>query len=473
MSFVNTTASRRFTVPYASPGLLWAGATALFAVNVALHYPGRFNNDAIGQYQQALSGQFTDWHPPIMAYLWSLLLPIWNGPQPIFLLQLVLHWLGFALVADGLRRAERPTAAWLMLAAGAFPVFVEINAELLKDVGMASAWIAASGLLFWYRVQDRKPPWLVVVAAVILILYGMLIRANAVFGFGVLLVYACFYRPSMSTMRLIMTACVLAVIAIPVSNVFNRQVLGARPTEPLDSLLLFDLVGIARHSADTVVLPLDGLSAQEIRKCYRPYMWDTLAAWGNCPQILERFKAQVATTGQNPVLLWLDAIAQHPWAYIEHRLKHFNSELNFLVPSKQSRFVPLFAQSDSSPEVVRDDYFRKSALTWPVTWIVAGLCAIALLWRARATVSVGFARVLLVSGLVYSAAYAVVGVAAAVRYYYWPIMAVLVGLIVAWPEIAAIIRRRPATGWICMAALVAVVAAGLATRIADYTGLIF
>jgi len=54
-------------------GLLHGGAAfAAFILSLLLFWPGVALFDSVYQYRQALSGTYDDWHPPIMARLWSL-----------------------------------------------------------------------------------------------------------------------------------------------------------------------------------------------------------------------------------------------------------------------------------------------------------------------------------------------------------------------------------------------------------------
>ena len=135
---------------------LWIVALVLFITNFAFKYPGELTNDSIHQYAEALSGQYTDWHPPIMAWVWSLLLHIIAGPLAILTLHLGLHWFGFALIADALLCLGKPRSAWLALLSGAFPVFLFYNGQIIKDVGMASAMLVAFGLGFRYRIVAAR-----------------------------------------------------------------------------------------------------------------------------------------------------------------------------------------------------------------------------------------------------------------------------------------------------------------------------
>jgi len=57
----------------ASPALIAVMAALLFAANLFAGFPGVANDDSDSQYAQAVDQRFNDWHPPIMAWLWSFL----------------------------------------------------------------------------------------------------------------------------------------------------------------------------------------------------------------------------------------------------------------------------------------------------------------------------------------------------------------------------------------------------------------
>lgn len=446
-------------------------ALVLCALNIGAHFPGTLNADSIEQYRQVLAGRLADWHPPVMAFVWSLMPRVWGGPQPELILQVFLHWSGFALLADGLARSGRPGAGWCMIAAGAFPVFWVFNGIILKDVGLASTWITAFGLIFWFRVQDRRPPVAALAAALALIAYGTLVRKNAVFGFPPLLLYAFVDFSRVGARALVVSTCLLAAIAVPASSFFNLEVLGAAPSRSADNLLLFDLDGVARHAEENSVLLPKGLGSQEeYARCYTPYWADSIQPYGNCGFVWERFE-------RPPVALWLDAVTSHPAAYLAHRLKHFNSEILFFVPAKHSRFVPdaVINDRDATRSTIALDYIRKNPLIWPVTWISLGLCALALSWRASASAAAaaGASRALLTSGLFYAFAYLVVGVGTDVRYHYWSIMAVLTAIIIGYPVLADRLRRGGPARLICAMAVGSVIALGLYARLTDNRALIF
>jgi hypothetical protein len=77
------------------------------------------------------------------------------------------------------------------------------------------------------------------------------------------------------------------------------------------------------------------------------------------------------------------------------------------------------------------------------------------------------ARALIISGLLYSAAYLFVGVATETRYHYWSIMAIMLGIILGSPEIAERMRAYPWRRRLSVAFVLAVLLIGFTARIAD------
>jgi len=103
-----------------------------FACTVAATYPGIVSYDSVAQWEQAISADYSDWHPPIMAWLWSWLSPQTLGPRALFVLQMALYWGAFLSVACALR--ER--AGWV-LACALLPFTLNFSFVIWKDVWMA------------------------------------------------------------------------------------------------------------------------------------------------------------------------------------------------------------------------------------------------------------------------------------------------------------------------------------------------
>ena len=114
-------------------------AALLCLASLAARWPGVVMYDSISQYEQAVAGEYADWHPPIMARLWALLLHAAPGTVPMLLVQMLAWWDGLALLAVALARAGRGRAGALVLVMGAWPLFLGWSSVVLKDAQLACA----------------------------------------------------------------------------------------------------------------------------------------------------------------------------------------------------------------------------------------------------------------------------------------------------------------------------------------------
>jgi len=453
MDSIHGAGSRAGTIT-TTPVSLAVAAAVMAAANLAIGFPGEAGPDSTTQYAQAVAGQFDDWHPPIMARLWSVLRLVADGDGPMFCFQVACYWLGFGLLALALARAGRSRAAWAMLGVALFPSFLTLNVALLSDVGMAVTFLTAFALLFWQRMRDRDVPPAIAAASLALLLYGALVRANAVFAVVPLFVYLFRSQWLGRPWRVLALSLPVALALVPAANLFNQRILRAQPLEPIRSLQIFDIAGISFYSGDLAVFGPDvSFTREEVVRCYRPTFWDRLAPWGECRFFWTRLAvsrdrqagadtldARAAMAAKpNPDLrdLWIAAIVGHPLAYARHRLAHFASEI--------WRGASMGAPDPAAPRppwVVLYDWATASAL-----WLAVG--AGLLVWLAsarprRRTASASAALALLLSGLPYAGAYLVIGVATELRYLLWSLMAIFTAAVISLsdPRSGAVPRRQ-------------------------------
>jgi hypothetical protein len=406
-------------------------AVLMAGVNLAIWFPGESGADSESQYAQVVAWQLDDWHPPIMAWLWSIFRLLADGDGPMFCFQVAFYWLGFGLIAITLARAGRSLAAWAMLGVALLPPFLRLNVVLLKDVGMAVTFLAAFAGLFWYRAQGREVPPAVAGISLVLLLYGALVRANAVFAVVPLLVYL--IRPQLlgRPWRLLAASIPVALAMVPAASLLNHRVLQAEPLQIIRALQSFDITGIAFYSGDLAVLgPDNSFTRDEVTRCYQPSGWDSLSPWGDCrffwnrlavsrdlQGVIENLDPRAAMSAEpNPDLqnLWVAAIVRHPIAYARHRLANFGSEM--LAPPYGMPF---------------------DVVTAPALWLAIGAALLAQLASARflrRSASTDAALVLVLSGLPYACAYLVIGVATESRYLLWSLIAIFAALVISPSE---------------------------------------
>jgi hypothetical protein len=439
---------------------------ALCAMTLAVAWPGVALYDSVWQYRQALSGDYNDWHPPVMAHLWALLHPFGPGAAPMFVLQIIVYWLGLGLWGAGLAQRGRIVASVIVLAIGACPLFLGWQVTVLKDTQMAGAMLAASGLIAWWRLARRGMPVAAYVGAGVLLVYAMMVRSNAVFA----VVPLVGMLTSWSLLRRLAVGAVTVVLVLVVSPSINHRMLGAAQSGVTHAQPIFDLAGVAHFSGVVEpggLLPED-LALIEARHCYKPFFWDPLADPRHCGAIAERLETvPVGSLGS----MWIGAILHHPLAYGEHRIAHLNATWRFIVPSHLPNAAPPEGGEPNTiglvnPGVAHVKLARAGAwvaetpLGWPIVWIViAG--SVLLAASSRTGVERDLAVALAVSALTLEASFSVISIASDLRYHLWPMIASALA--------AVLIAGRPVSRrvlWIGGTMLVLVVGAGIVARFA-------
>lgn len=442
-------------------------ALLLAATMIAAGWPGLAQYDSVEQFRQVLSGRYDDWHPPVMARLWSLLHVLGGGARPMMVLQIALYWLGLGLLAGGLVRTGRSRAAVMALAVGALPGFAVWQWVVLKDVQMFAAMLAAVGIVGWWRLRAERVP-LVAVATVILLLgYATLVRANALFATVPLAVMLLPHGGWPTRLMLTLVAMAAVVMLTPPidADLFDAAPSGVRRTEPL-----FDLAAIAVRTGDADATGIDpaGIAALRHDRCVKIYFWDTLGD-GPCADAV----ADLASRPAGAMYLQLaHAAIRHPVAYAEHRLAHFNMTQRWLVgrglmdnwppsrsqPNKQGLGDP---GPLASWWIVSTAALADTPLGWPIVWLTIVVAALVEALRRNASSLRDLALALVISALALEASFVAISIAADLRYHLWPMIAAALGTILLFAE------HRPARAVLVMGAvaLSLVVATGIAARL--------
>lgn len=442
-------------------------ATLLTGITLAFFWPGVASYDSVVQYQQVLSGQYDDWHPPAMARLWAIFHGLaWHDQTPMFVLQVLLYWSGLALFAGALARRGQAIAALFVLLLGIWPPLLGWQIAVLKDAQMTGALAAATGLASWWRLDDRRlPPW---AAALVLVLlgYATLVRFNAAFAtvplaFGLLGGWR-WDRPLLQAMLVLAATGAVIGALTPI----NQRLLEAKPSGVERSLPLFDLAGIAHRAGPHAVpqVPARLWRRAEAKGCLTPILWDPIGDDKACGYIVDTL--QRAAPDKTLRNVWLEAIATHPLAYAVHRIAHWNSEMRLWMPSTMPGTGPL-AQSEpntvglASPDK-RIGGFQKLGHTLasstagaPILWFTVALGVLFCTWPARDGAG-GVAVTLALSAIVTELAFGVVGVASDYRYHCW-------GMVAAGLALLAATGTRAAPRRVLLAALAVAIVAAVVT----------
>lgn len=442
-------------------GRLALALVSVTALHLLLALSVELGNDARMQWAQVVTGRLNDWHPPAMTRLWQGLGVFGPGAAPMIVFSVLLYWVAVGTMATAFLRLRKPLLAWGSLGAALICAAVWFDA-VSKDSLLTGFFVLGYGLIFHARLGPRCHPGLVA-AGLVAVLLGVLMRHNGAFAAGPAVILA--LAPAL--LQRFWTAAGLSIAVAAVlafgGQAANRAVFDAAPSRVEDSLLLFDLTGIAYHSGDAGVFGARSrITKRDVALCYAPVMWDTLAPWGRCPWFPEKAGGKIV---DQPELIagaipppsdfkarWLSATLRHPLAYITHRLRHTNAELLLFVSTKpRNGIVPV---EPGGPGEARDSLPKALAkhtlgvVFIPAVMVALGVVAFVLLFLRTRHRQPGplllTAYAMSGSGLLYAAAYGVIGVATAPRYYMLTALFAMIALAVSCedPAIRRMLRVR-------------------------------
>ncbi len=430
MQSANPPASRTFS------RWLFIAAALAACVNFYAFYPGLLHHDAWAYFNAARERDFTNWQPPLLAFLWIPLQKIYHGPQPMLVLFLTAYWSGFALYANALRHEGRALAVWT-LAAALFPMAINFNSQLVKDIGMAVCLLIAAGTAAGLITGNIRSRRIALPAMWVFLVLGAFMRANSLFALPPLLdllLRATSTRwAAMHWLKRGIIVCIISLSVAPAHLLADRYIYRAVDVKPMSQLQIFDLGGITYFTGKDYFKGEFGPEfVAKNAKCYTPRFWDVYG-WGECKEVYETLKPKF---GAPLSQLWFQAIASEPAAYFIHRFNHFNRFLQFFCKDcKEVVFTG--AQSSNQKEFTFEPTFISRAADWfaqaqndspfgpPYIYL---LFALAWAWAALGIpnertryVSVMVA----LSGAMYALGFGPIGIAHEYRYIFWTMLCVL------------------------------------------------
>ncbi len=398
-------------------------AFVLLLFNFWLFYPGLVTIDSIRQYEQALSGRFTDVHPPLMAAVWGVLYPIWPGARPMLALNLLLYWGSFAALAIYCFLSTGRRWGLFAVFAGLFPLLLSFSGVIWKDVTLAASWGLSCGLLLLSSrfPCKRRVFWTLWSASAALLIFGSAVRHNAPPA-AIVLAVALVQPLRVGRPTRLLT---FAAIAATAASAVPLSVLALDATEmgAASNLIRWDLTGMSYFSGrDLQASPPQMLSPGAL-ECYSPRV-------NFCPR--RHFESP-----REGFRKWREAIGTEPLAYLKHR----SLVLGMLLRVGCKRCNPYIWERGSKHNPPGLDYqpnrirmflgyvvqrLGKTPLGRPYVWLIASLGFAMMLWRRPAVAQSPILSLIALSGAVYALTYSVVTVTDEFRYIYWVIYSVVV-----------------------------------------------
>lgn len=308
------------------------------AVLVLVFDPGIMSNDSVQSLKQARAFAFTDWHPPVMAILWSVFDRIVPGPAGMLVAQAVLYSFAAArLCATAFPTLSERTGHWpVVIAFSLFPPAMSIVGMIWKDVWMSGFLMLALSYLFSAaRARSPSGAWRPVAMLVACCLAATLFRHNALAATAGLLAGAAYHvLGRMAGFRRLAAACVaglvMSVLLAGLASAFNRLV--AEPAQITTALRLYDIAGIVANSdapTDAAALALSGPAMlttdrsrflDNVLRSYTPASATPVVSprGRNAPFSVQIYRRHDA---EGVARVWTTMIGRYPLAYARHRLR--------------------------------------------------------------------------------------------------------------------------------------------------------
>lgn len=413
-----------------------------FAALVIYAFPGFMSPDSCLQLSEARAGEYSNWHPPIMAALWRQVDHIVPGPFGMLAIQ------ASAFLAGAYRllcRAMSPrAAAWCAVGVLLFPPIVAPMAVVWKDCQMAAFFLLGFSLLLDERPRNH---WIGV--ALLGLATGM--RANGLTGTLPLFAFAG-WRAALAWWKQLAIGIVLW-LAVSAAAFGVNTALTDHVNYAGTSILAFDVVGTLRYSRKYSDAELEELLAgtplvkhdqidERARKLYAPENFWDLMVGDNRLFDFPATPEHVAAIQR----AWREIVTAHPYGYLVHRWQVFRQNLaldkhqyNTVWAEPTIRTYTELHQ-DSNPSWLQQKLangLRAVAVHTPlfrgIIYFAVALVFLPLVWRER------WLRALLASGLCYELALFLIAPGADFRYTHWLIITTVI------VTIALFVRRFRAT----------------------------
>lgn len=426
-----------------------------FFVSYLIFYPGTMTTDSITQFQQAVSHSYSDWHPPLMSFLWSKVMALGVHSAPFLVVQLAFFWYSVLLIYQ---RYIYHKYAWIIILLPICPWILNFMGVLWKDVQFAYALLLLVALSLRINSKSQHTNIIKVMVFIIQILlffYALNLRHNSVFALvpvGYLLFYM--WIPRVGKFSLLLYSCILIIVSFTIGKFVNEHILNVEKTHPEYYVMIDDLYHLSLERGQSLI---PNISYNQIKQCeYNSpsFIQNDRLGKSFCLYPLEN---GILRFPEIPNLsnIWLKEILNNKKSYLEYKLSSFM----FLI--RLSDRTPFYIWSGTQQNLFEaysinrllnnevDNYIYNASqalpiLFLPVFWIIIiiGLITYLIRYVRPFNQEVYVVNLSLnISALVYISTYFLMTTGADFRYVYWSILAISLSLVLVFFEQETISHR--------------------------------
>lgn len=129
---------------------------ALAALLIVLpNWPGRINNDTVGMLQQIDRHRISNWHSPLLQYLYLPVRELGGGIAPAFVVTFLVGFAGLLLIFENFG-ISRLKSSLLALGVCLFPVTYGLLSSVTRDAWFMALWLLALGITRTHRIRGAR-----------------------------------------------------------------------------------------------------------------------------------------------------------------------------------------------------------------------------------------------------------------------------------------------------------------------------
>ncbi|WP_426134514.1 hypothetical protein [Pseudomonas sp. PWP3-1b2] len=404
-------------------------ASIIFSVaSLVAFYPGAMTWDSMDQLRQARTGEYTDWQPPAMAFVWSLLLNLSDGPGGMLIFHFMLLW-ATALILFKWCAREEYRFGFLFLLLPVLPWILNFQFTIWKDVGMAYAWGLAIAICIYFRGQEKFPK---AAAALVmaLFIYGSVVRSNSLSAGVFLMPFLAISIFKINTIKSTVAFMVLGGVITVLAHLSAGALLQAKKTHSVAYVMFDDVIALKLRGVN---VPVNFLTPEELTAVEHCEYLNTHEMGAAFCLSDEQFTSITQERFPDLKAAWLETVPRHISVYASFRWNAFLNliRLPSLPPYYYTEFTvkkPPFSVGTENRETSKSEHLVNKFVTSsaklipglfkPYTWLIVSITL--MIYFQLSTVFRGTSFWLLpMSGLSYVLAYLPITPAADLRYAYW------------------------------------------------------
>jgi len=328
----------------------------LFILNTFAMWPGIMSADGMEQYRAAVTGEYSDHHPPMMSFVWHYLNMIHTGPGLMLIFHLIMIYTASAIFMQIFRSSK---FKWWFAIFPIVPGVLVYTPLIVKDVSFAFSYLLAGAIIAYLMVGKlEKYKWSLLSVAMLLLLYGTAVKYQArfvlmFFTFGIAF---CMYNYQHTWKVLVAGLIVYFLIIQAMFNFNNSLVKSAQQSHSWQLVKIYDLaamsIALNKPMFPEFMTHDKDYSFENVKKYFNGWEVDPLSFTPNAPLKVGRNEDNRAAL----LACWQNAVKQHPFLYLKVRFGIWKYSINGTAayrtnPAQFLATIPMFKPIVTIPEL--------------------------------------------------------------------------------------------------------------------------